>query len=127
MLDALPKDILVRRQPGALLERADEVKHAHLKHVGKVQKRELHLEIVLDVLGDASQSIYWEAAAMLAKIREADGLLSDQVRDQCRPQALSVEAAARIPSLGFIPESQEQLRNETVFCAEGWSKLETLA
>lgn len=63
---------------------------------------------------------------MLPKILAAGGMLSNQVRDQCCPQALSVHVAARIPGLRFIPESQEQLRNERVFCAEGRSKLKAL-
>jgi len=124
-LDALPQDVLMRRQPGALLERAGEVKHVHSENVCKVHKREIRLEIVFDVFGDASQSIHRKAAAMLAKSLMANGMPSDQVRDQRRSQALSIKTAARIPSSRFISESQEQLRNERVFCAEGWSKLET--
>ena len=117
----------MRWHPGALLERAGEVKHVHSENVGKVHKREIRLEIIFDVLGDASQSIHRKAAAMLAKSLIANGMPSDQVRDQRRSQALSIESAARIPSSRFISESQEQLRNERVFCAEGWSKLERRA
>ena len=115
----------MRRQPRTLLERASEVKHAYLEDVGKVQKREIRLQIVFDVLGDGSQSIHWKAATILAKILAADRVPSDQMRDQCGPQALSIECAARIPGSRFISESQEQLRNERVFSAEGWPKLKT--
>ena len=95
----------MRWQAGALLERAGEVKHVHSKSVGKVHKREIRLEIVFDVLGDASQSIHRKAAAMLAKSLVANGMPSDQLRDQRRSQALSVESAARIPGSRFISES----------------------
>src|SRR5262245_32270507 len=82
--------------------------------------------MVLNVFGDGSQSIRGKAAAMLAKLLLAAGVLSDQVRNQRRPQALSVEAAARISSLRFIAEREEQLRNEGVLGTEGRSKLEAL-
>src|SRR5262249_25103390 len=75
-LDALPQDILVRRQAGALLERAEEVKNAHLEDVGEVHKREIGLEVLVDIPGDEPQPVYREAAAILAKILPADGLLS---------------------------------------------------